>query len=129
MQLSRDWAKAAATRDVEGIVSYWSDDAILLLPDQPAVVGKEALRTMVQRDLQNPNFSITWEPERAVIAPAGDMGYLIEHNRATFPDPTGKVRTVFGKVVTIWKKDSAGNWKCVVDIANSSPVERVLPAD
>ena len=127
MQLSRDWAKAAEARDVERVVSYWSDDAILLLADQPPYVGKAALRTMVQRDMKDPKFTITWEPERAEVSKGGDMAYLIEHNRVTFTDPTGKVRTVFGKVVTVWKKDAAGNWKCVVDISNGSATERVLP--
>ena len=128
MQTSREWAKAAASRDVERTVSYWADDAIVLQPDQPALVGKAAIRGMVERGMKDPKFSITWEPERAVITQAGDMGYLIEHNRVTFADSTGKVRTVFGKGVTIWKKDANGNWRCTVDIFNNSPTERVLPA-
>lgn len=128
MQVSRDWAKAAESRDVERILSYWADDAIVLLPDRAAVVGKDALRAMVQRDMSDPRFTITWAPERAAIAQAGDMGYLIEHNRVTFPDESGKVRTVYGKVVSTWKKDASGVWKCVVDISNSSQTESVLPA-
>ena len=129
MQVSRDWAKTAESRDVERIVSYWSDDAVVIIPDQPPVVGKAALRAMVERDMKDPRFTITWEPERASISQAGDMGYLIEHNRVTFPDPSGRVRTVSGRVVTTWKKDASGNWKCVADIANYGPGgERVLPA-
>ena len=34
MQVSRDWAKAAESRDVERILSYWADDAVVLLPDR-----------------------------------------------------------------------------------------------
>ena len=127
MQISRDWAKAAESRDVERVLSYWADDAIVMQSDQPALVGKAAIRAMVQGAFKNPQFSITWEPERAVISQAGDMGYLIEHNRMSFPDPTGKRRTVYGKGVTIWKKDASGNWKNVVDIFNTSPTQRVLP--
>ena len=129
MQASRDWAKAAASRDVERIVSYWADDAIMFEPDMPALVGKPAIRSMVERGMKDPKFSITWEPERAVISQGGDMGYLIEHNRITFADSTGKVHTVLGKGVTIWKKDANGNWKNVVDIFNGSPTERALPAE
>lgn len=129
MQASRDWAKAAASRDVERTLSYWADDAIVFEPDRPALVGKTAIRGMVERGMGDPKFSITWEPERAVISKGGDMGYLIEHNRVTFADPTGKVHTVLGKGVTIWKKDANGNWKNVVDIFNGSPTERALPAE
>ena len=127
MQASRDWAKAAASRDVEGTLSYWAEDAILFEPDVPALVGKPAIRAMVERGMKDPSFTITWEPERAVISEAGDMGYLIEHNRITFADPTGKSQTIRGKGVTIWKKDANGTWKNVVDIFNRTPTERALP--
>jgi len=128
MQTSRDWAKTAASGDVDRILSYWSDDAIVLEPEQPAHVGKAAIRAMVEGSMKVPKFSITWEPERASISQAGDVGYLIEHNRVTFADSTGKVRTVYGKGVTIWRKDASGNWKCAVDIWNGNPTEKVLPA-
>ena len=128
MQTSRDWAKTAASGDVDRILSYWSDDAIVLEPEQPAHVGKAAIRAMVEGSMKAPKFSITWEPERASISQAGDVGYLIEHNRVTFADSTGKLRTVYGKAVTIWRKDASGNWKCAVDIWNGNPTEKVLPA-
>ena len=127
MQVSRDWAKAAESRDVERVLSYWADDAIVMPADQPALVGKEAIRGMVQSGFTDSTFSITWEPERAVISQSGDIGYLVEHNRMTFRDPSGRKRTTFGKGVTIWKKDAGGNWKNVVDVFNTSPTARVLP--
>jgi ketosteroid isomerase-like protein len=128
MQTSRDWAKAAAAGNVDEIVSYWSDDAIVLEPNRPALVGKQAIRGMVEASMKIPKFSITWEPERASISKDGEMGYLIEHNRVTLADSTGKVRTMYGKAVTVWRKDASGRWKCVVDTWNDSPTEKVLPA-
>ena len=128
MQTSRDWAKAAAGGDVEKILSYWSDDAIVLQPDQRALIGKAAIRQMVEGSMKIPKFTITWGPESGVISKSGDMGYLVEHNRVTFADSTGKVHTQFGKAVTIWRKDASGAWKCVVDTWNGSPAENVYPA-
>jgi ketosteroid isomerase-like protein len=128
MQTSRDWAKAAASGDVDRIVSYWADDAIVLEPGQRALIGKPAIRQMVEGSMKIPKFSITWGPESAVVSKGGDTGYIIEHNRVTFADSTGKVQTQFGKVVTIWRKDASGAWKCVVDTWNASPTENVYPA-
>jgi ketosteroid isomerase-like protein len=127
METSRNWAKAAASGNVDSVLAYWSDDAVVLQPDQPALVGKSAIRQMVVGSMKEPSFSITWEPERAVISEGGDMGYLIEHNRMTYSDSTGKARTFNGKVVTIWKKDANGNWKCVVDMWSANPTEKTLP--
>jgi ketosteroid isomerase-like protein len=127
MQRSRDWAKAAATGNVDSALAYWSDDAIVLEAGQPAYYGKVAIRKMVESSMKIPKFSITWEPEHASLSPSGDMGYLIEHNRVTMADSTGKVHTQFGQGVTVWKKDASGVWRCVVDISTPSPNERVFP--
>ena len=121
MQTSRDWAKACATGNVELIVSFWAEDATILPPGQVSVVGKEAIRKFVRESLEIPGFSLTWEPEQATIAVGGDLGYLIEKNQTTFKDESGTLQTQHGKVTTIWRKDPAGRWKCVIDIWNSNP--------
>ncbi len=120
---SREWAKVAATDDVERIVSYWTDDGLVLAPDQPPMMGKAALREYVRATQSIPGFSITWEPVAATVSADGTMGYLLEHNRATFTDPSGERQEQRGKAVTIWRKDAAGAWKCVVDIWNGDPGE------
>ena len=127
MQTSREWAKAAASGDVDRILSYWADTAIVLEPDRPALVGKKAIRKMVEGTAKIPSFSITWEPERAWVSLTGDVGYLIERNKVSFADSTGKVHTQYGKAVTVWTKDLNGNWKNVVDTWNASPTEKVSP--
>ncbi len=62
MQVSREWAQAAASGDLERIVSYWADDAIVMPPDLPAVVGKSAIRYSVRAGQAVPGFRVTWEP-------------------------------------------------------------------
>lgn len=124
MQTSRDWAKASSKRDVDRILSFWAEDAIVLPPNQPALVGKRAIREYVVQSLAMPGFSITWEPERAAVG--GDFGYMVERNQSTFIDASGASRMEHGKGVTIWRRDSAGRWKCVIDIWNGNPSDRVL---
>src|SRR5258705_12888324 len=56
------WAALAKDgKDVEKVISYWSDDAVVLPPGQPAVKGKDALRKMVEDSKNIPGFSITWK--------------------------------------------------------------------
>lgn len=128
MHIDRAWAAAAATGNIDSIVAYWADDAIVLPPDQPAVVGKQAIRVFVQQSAAIPGFSITWAPEQATISTGGDIGYMIERNTVTFADSTGAIHTQYGKAVTIWRKGQAGEWKCVVDTWNNSPAASVLAA-
>jgi ketosteroid isomerase-like protein len=126
MQASRNWAATLKTGDVDSMLSYWSDDAIVLPPDQAAVVGREAIRAYVSGMLAIPGFSITWEPELAMVSASGDQGYMIERNTVTFTDSTGATVTQRGKAVTIWRKDDQGRWKCVVDTWNDVPSHPVL---
>jgi ketosteroid isomerase-like protein len=122
MDLSREWAQSVKDKDVEKMLSYWAEDARLMSPNEASVVGVEALRGMVERSMKIPGFEIFWEPQEAYVSKSGDLGYVIIKNYMTMPiDTLGNTRTVFNKGVEIWKKNSAGEWKNVVDISNSDP--------
>jgi ketosteroid isomerase-like protein len=121
MQTSRDWARTAASGDLERTLSFWSDDAIVMPPGQPAVVGKAAIREFLLQAAAIPGFSISWEPEQATVANDADLGFMVERNRITMADPAGGVREQLGKAVTVWRKDPTGAWKCVVDTWNENP--------
>ncbi len=123
MQLSRDWSKHAATKDIDKIVGYWSDDAVLFSSGYPTVTGKNELKKMVQESMNIPGFKISWEPLKAEVSESGDMAYLIEKNEITVPDSTGKPRVIKGNVVTIWRKNAAGEWKVVVDISSDQAAQ------
>jgi ketosteroid isomerase-like protein len=122
MELSRSWAKSVKEKDVDKMLSYWADDAMVMSPNEPAVVGIEALRGMVERSMRIPGFEIYWEPQEAYVSKSGDLGYVIIKNYMTMPiDTLGNTRTVFNKGVEIWKKQEDGAWKNIVDITNSDP--------
>jgi hypothetical protein len=54
LRLDAEWADLAASgKDVDRIVSYWSDDAILMFPGQPVLKGKLALRAYVAGKPEN----------------------------------------------------------------------------
>jgi ketosteroid isomerase-like protein len=122
IELSRSWAKSVKDKDIEKMLSYWADDAIVMSPNEPSVVGIEALRGMVERSMKIPGFEINWEPQEAYVSKSGDLGYVIIKNYMTMPvDTLGNTRTIFNKGVEIWKKQENGNWKNVIDISNSDP--------
>ena len=116
MQASREWSAAANSRDIEKIVSYWTDDAILFSAGEPELKGKKAIREMVEASMKNPGFSISWVPISAEVSESGDMGYLIEHSKITMKDSTGKTNIMTFKGVTVWKKQKDGSWKNAIDI-------------
>ena len=122
MQVSREWSKAVAGNNIDSIVNYWADDAVFFDNHSgQRLVGKAAIKKMVEGSKNIPGFSISWEPESASVSASGDMGYIIERNKVSVPDSSGKPMIMRGTAVTIWKKDAAGNWKNVVDISMDDP--------
>jgi len=125
MQVSRDWAQAAASRDIEKTLSYWADDATMISAgDMAPIKGKAAIRRMVEGSFKTPGFAISWTPQSAEVSKAGDMGYLIEDTKISFNDSTGKTITKNYKGVTIWKKQADGSWKDVVDMLSPLPEQK-----
>jgi ketosteroid isomerase-like protein len=122
MEISKAWAKSVKNKNVDEMLSYWADDAILMSPNEPAVVGIDSLRAMVERSMKIPGFEINWNPQEAFVSKSGDLGYVIFKNYMTMPiDTLGNTRTIYNKGVEIWKKQEDGNWKNVVDISNRDP--------
>ena len=69
---------------------------------------------------------LSWEPEFADVAASGDMGYTFgAWELRTHPDSAA---VGWGHFISVWRKDSAGNWKVAADGGVShGPVE--LPGD
>jgi ketosteroid isomerase-like protein len=72
-----EWAEAASSgKDIEKILSYWSDDALLIFLGQPVLEGKAAVRPYVASSLNTPGFKIRWVSSKAVFSPDGKMAYM-----------------------------------------------------
>jgi len=120
LERDREWAALASEgKDVERMLSFWTDAAKVFPPGLPVVEGKQAIREFVTGSLSMPGFSITWEPEEVVVAPSGDMGYTTGRNHLTMPDAAGNLQTEHGRYVTVWRRETDGTWRCVIDIWNS----------
>lgn len=121
LKTDREWAQAAATRDLERIVAYWTDDAVIYSPGDAPVEGKAAIRAYVGESLKMPKFSITWTPAQAEVAASGDLGYTRGTNAITVPTEGGGTTTLAGRYVTVWRKAADGKWRCAVDFWNAAP--------
>ena len=121
LQLDAEWSRAAQGHDVEKVLSFWAEDAILYPPGSPPVTGKPAIREYVAKSFQTPGFSISWKTANVVVSRSVDLAYATGTNRVTFSGPDGKQVTVDGKAVTVWRRERDGVWKCVIDIWNDVP--------
>jgi len=103
-------------------VHYAADSAIILRNGRMPIVGKEA----IGNSFGNGNTGLLqWEPQSADIS--GDLGYTFggyQYNpRDTVIDGhrQGAGLTSRGFYVSIWKKQSDGNWRYVLDTGITVP--------
>jgi ketosteroid isomerase-like protein len=119
-----EWADlASAGKNVDSIVSYWSDDAVIIEPGQPAVEGKAAIRNYVAESLKTPGFKIHWVSEKPTFSPDGKLAYMRGTDEMTVPGQNGAATTLHLRGYSIWRLEPDGQWRCVVDIANEAPAK------
>ena len=120
--LDAAWSKAAAAKDLDKTVSFYSEDAVVLPPNQAAATTKDGIRAL-WKDLIGGVTSVSWTATRVEMAKSGDMACLSGTYELTMNDGT-KDR---GKYCEVWEK-KGGTWKCGTDIWNSDLPAAPAPA-
>ena len=108
------WSKVAAAKDLDKTVSFYTDGAVVLPPNQAAVTTKDGIRNLWKAFLDSLT-DISWKTTRVEMAKSGDMGYLIGTYEMTLKDGTKDK----GKYCEVWKKQADGKWKVSADMFSS----------
>lgn len=116
MTLERKWSDLYGQGDVEGIAELLAEESVLLVPGQPAAVGRESVLALTRKLLAAEaadGVSVSWEPDTAFVSSSGDMAYDYGRAKTTLPD--GSIME--GSYLVVWIKKN-GEWKVAADIFN-----------
>jgi len=114
-----EWDAAAKTMSVDAWMAFYAADAIVMAPDVQITSDHDLIRQTVTSLLALPHLSIEWHPIKVEVAASGDLAYLIGAYELRHDEARGARVSDRGKLLEIWRKQSAGGWKCVVDTWNS----------
>jgi ketosteroid isomerase-like protein len=117
--LDAQWSAAAAGKDLEKTIAFYSEDAIVLPTNAPAATTKEAIRNTWKDLLASPDLAISWKITKVEVAESGDIAYTTGTYELSKNSAIGKLVPDHGKYVEVWKKQPDGKWKVVADIWNS----------
>ncbi len=108
-----EFAGFIANGDSVGMANFYTEDAKLMFPNEPAIVGRKNIQTAVHNVLRS---GIAKAEFRATdVWGTGD--FVSEEGQLSLFDKAGtQVET--GKYIVLWKKE-AGKWKPFRDISNS----------
>src|SRR5207237_1431797 len=117
--LDSRWSAAAAAKDLDKTVSYYAESAIVMPANAPVATTKEAIRKVWGDLLASPGLVISWKATKVEAARSGEMAYLSGTYELTTNDASGQPVPDRGKYLEVWKKQTDGKWKSVMDIWNS----------
>ena len=118
------WVRDWRTRDAEGIVARYADEAVMMAPNSVPANGREAIREMVKQYVSDGNFALNFEVKVVEVARSGDYGYVQGSYTLTMTDAATKQPvTDQGSYLRIYRKQLNGAWKVAREMRAS-----ILPA-
>jgi ketosteroid isomerase-like protein len=117
--LEARFAKDVAERGGAAFAAWFAEDGAALGNGAAPVIGKVAIGSSANWSPKD--YQLTWTPTDAVMGPSGDMGYTWGHFEGHSKDANGNPVTTTGRYITIWRKQSDGSWKVVLDAGANEP--------
>lgn len=96
----------------KAFIEFAHDSVVLLKPKRMPIVGKLSLIKSYEGKSDS-GVVLTWKPAKGIIAESGELGYTYG-----FWMFVAKTDTSRGTYMTIWKKDTNGQWKYIADTGN-----------
>ena len=107
---------------LEGAVSYYAHDGVLMTPGAKPVVGSDALREAFTDMMNDPKFELSFTADKVIVSKSGDLAYSSGKFSQSETNPkTHAAEHATGSYVTVYKKTTGGEWKVVADIATPGP--------
>lgn len=111
--------RIAAEADLEAFLEYVSEDAVYMPPDEPAIVGKQAIRNWYANHYEHFTVDLQHEPLETDVF--GDI--IIHRGNALFsmtPRAGGESMSAYNKYLFVIKKQPDGSLKIWRAIFNSN---------
>lgn len=103
----------------EAFHEYLDEEALMLPAGSQPISGREDIYSVISA---GSNAVLTWEPVMAEVSKSGDLGYTWGRFKSMREGSEGAIKTEYGKYLNVWRKQSDGTWKVLVDIGNSNPM-------
>ena len=115
IKADKAWSHAAKTNDMEKLWSFWDDEAIMLISEDMILKGIDQYKKFTTQVRADPNFEISWEVQGAEVSEKADMGYTFGIGKVQRTTSTGEIITTTHPYLIVWKKQSDGTWKCIIE--------------
>ncbi|HLI96741.1 MAG TPA: DUF4440 domain-containing protein [Candidatus Baltobacteraceae bacterium] len=112
------WANVFSAKNLTASVDYVDAAGAVLAPGAPRATGHAAIRKLFAGLFALPDLRLMWHASTAYVAQSREIGYTTGAYHMSYR-VKGKTLADRGKYVTVWKHESDGSWKVLLDIFNS----------
>jgi len=115
---------AQISGDIDAWMSSFTEDAMVMAPNLPALTNKPAIRQWNAPNFEQ--FDLHEESDEREVEVAGDLAYIRAHwNWTMTPKGGGKIVKDTGNSIWILRRQPDGSWKIARGIYNSDkPIPR-----
>jgi ketosteroid isomerase-like protein len=122
LQADRDFNDEVQKSGLEAWVKWFAPRAVMFQGDtNPPAVGSEEIRKAMTDEFALPGYKLTWQPEGARALDSGKNGLTWGRWQRQFQGRDGKLRTMTGQYITVWRKQKDGTWRAVWDGGEGTP--------
>lgn len=124
-EIDAAWSQALRNKDLDHVMFNYAEDASLLPPDEPIVVGRAQIREWFAKRVILPGYAATFSPTTVRVSESRDIAYELGTFRVSLDDAAGKPVLHVGKHLVTWEKRD-GRWQVTAESINrdSPAVER-----
>ncbi len=109
----------SALSESEGVtkafIKYSDEDVVMLRDKKFPILGKKELEDYYNARPDDGSV-LTWYPIKAEAAESGEIGYSFGNWKYKTKDTT-----LFGNYISVWRKNSNGEWKYILDGGVTTP--------
>ncbi len=108
--------------DFVGMGSYYADDAKLFAENTELVQGRQQLEHFWQISSERgKKIGMKRTIHVLEFETSGELGYLTAIVNLLIPQSDNKVITSIIRDVIVWRKETDGSWRILIDISNQKP--------
>ena len=118
-QAEQRWARLYNAKDAAGLAKSYVEDAMRLPPDTSRHQGRAAIQANLQKEFDagttNCKLVVT------DVGSDGNLAWLVGNFSVDYPTEGGKMATATGNYVSVYRKETDGVWRTVLDTWNDTP--------
>ena len=111
--------KAVAAKDLNQIVSFYADDAVLMPAAKPVLHGKAAITNEWKELLAIPAFQNSSKLAQVEVSASNDLAFTRGSYETRLTGEDGKLVTEPGKWLSVWRKQPDGSWRVAIETYNT----------